>query len=255
MAVDAQSLVRRAARGTTWAQFVDYMSPALYEVMPLRSIFVQGKEFISNGLDSARFAQARQQVEAWLQDQGGGIQLGAGSKRDGEQCLSDLREDARRAIGQQILELYFGQIFTSDHAILDLRAESFAAAEEGILWRPRSIYLEWQPEFLRGLRDLYAGFYLDDDPRFERGLDGLNLEEAGDLLVSHLGNGDQRSVRFEMSVFQSSFHQMFLRCRDRGISLHRNFVALGTYLVCLYHVLETLDLELDVRAAFERIHA
>lgn len=255
MAGRAQSLVRRAARGTTWAQFVDYMSPALYEVMPLRSIFAQGKEFIANGLDSARSAQAQKHVENWLADQGSVIRLGSGSKGDGEQRLAELEEDARRSVGQRILELYFGQIFASNRAILDLRAESFAAAEEGILWRPRSIYLEWQPEFLGGLRDLYAGFYLDDDPRFERGLVALNLEGAGDLLVSHLGDGDQRSVRFEMTVFQSSFHEMFLRCRDRGISLHRNFVALGTYLVCLYDVLETLDLEFDVRHAFERIHA
>ena len=162
MAGRAQSLVRRAARGTTWSQFVDYMSPALYEVMPLRSIFAQGKEFISNGLDSARFAQMRQRVEALLLAQGGVIKIDAGPKGDGEHRLTDLEEDARRAIGQRILELYFGQVFGHDGAILDLRAESFAAGQEGIVWRPRSIYLDWQPEFLGGLRSVYAGFYLDD---------------------------------------------------------------------------------------------
>jgi hypothetical protein len=80
----------------------------------------------------------------------------------------------------------------------------------------------------------------------------LGLQDSGDALVSHLGSGDQRSVRFETNAFHTSFHDTFLACRDRGVALHRNFLALGIYLVCLYDVLESLDLEFDVRGAFNR---
>lgn len=114
--------------------------------------------------------------------------------------------------------------------------------------------MEWQPEFLDGVRNLYGGFYLDDEARFAHGLEQLNLQDSGEALRHHLGSGDQRSVRFETSAFHSSFHDTFVTCRERGVALHRNFLALGIYLVCLYDVLEVLDLEFDVRGAFERVH-
>lgn len=255
MAKGASGWVRRAARGTAWAPFVDYASPALYEVMPIPALFRQGKEFIANGLDGERFRQTQQEIEAVLRERGLRIAFGGPSGgRDGDP-LSSLDEPARRSSGQQILELYFAQVFASGAAILDLRTSSFSVDDNGgLTWRPRAFYVEWQPEFLSGLRDLYGGFYLDDDARFQRGLVTLELEHAGDLMLSHLGGDDQRKVRFEMSTFQSSFHEMFLRCRDRGVSLHRNFIALGIYLVCLYEVLESLDLEFDVRDAFERAY-
>jgi hypothetical protein len=159
----------------------------------------------------------------------------------------------RRRTGDRILEIYFTQIFAGEETILDLRADSFSASEGSKLhWRPKAFYVQWQFDFLKGLRDLYAGFYLDDEPRFKSGLHQLGLQDSGDALVSHLGSGDQRSVRFETSAFHTSFHDTFLACRDRGVALHRNFLALGIYLVCLYDVLESLDLEFDVRGAFER---
>lgn len=254
MAKGAGSWVRRAARGTSWAQFVDYASPALYEVMPISALFRQGKEFVANGVDGGRFREIQREIGAVLESRGLGIELGEAHGGDSRTALSSLSEPARRANGQRILELYFGQIFASEHAILDLRASSFSIVVDSgrLLWHPRSFYVEWQPEYLVGLRDLYAGFYLDDSSRFERGLVTLDLEHAGDLMLSHLGGEDQRKVRFQMGAFQSSFHEMFLRCRDRGVSLHRNFIALGIYLVCLYEVLESLDLEFDVRDAFEK---
>jgi hypothetical protein len=253
VAKGASSWVRRAAKGTAWAPFIDYASPALYEVMPVSALFRQGKEFIANGLDGRRFEEARQRVEAVLVDKEIAIRLRGAAAKGGLSPLSSLDEEGRRASGQRILELYFGQIFASHVTILDLRASSFSVDDAAWLsWDPRAFYVEWQAEFLSGLRDLYAGFYLDDDPRFQRGLVTLDLEHAGDLMLSHLGGDDQRRVKFEMGKFQSSFHEMFLRCRDRGVSLHRNFIALGIYLVCLYEVLESLGLALDVRDAFER---
>ena len=253
MARGVRDVIRRAAKGSSWSHFVDYASPALFEVMPLRALLEQGKEFVSNGSDARRYAKARETIASSLSARGVDVELGP--QNDGAEGLSplSLSEPLRRKTGNQILEIYFTQIFAGRDTILDLRADSFSASEGRTLrWQPKAFYVQWQPEFLTGLRNLYAGFYLEDDPRFESGLNQLGLQDSSDALFRHLGSADQRSVRFETSAFHSSFHDTFLACRDRGVALHRNFLALGIYLVCLYGVLESLDLEFDVRCAFER---
>ncbi|MGB5348834.1 MAG: hypothetical protein WBN10_04500 [Polyangiales bacterium] len=253
MAKGVRDVIRRAAKGSSWSHFMDYASPALFEVMPLRALLAQGKEFVSNGSDARRYAKVRESIASSLHARGLDVELG--TQDDNAKGLSPLglSEPFRRETGHRILEIYFTQIFAGLDTILDLRPDSFSTTEGSTLhWRPKAFYVQWQPEFVTGLRDLYAGFYLDDEPRFESGLLQLGLQDSGDALLSHLGSGDQRSVRFETSAFHTSFHDTFLACRDRGVALHRNFLALGIYLVCLYDVLESLDLEFDVRGAFER---
>ncbi len=253
MAKGVRDVIRRAAKGSSWSHFMDYASPALFEVMPLRALLAQGKEFVSNGSDARRYARVRDAIASSLHARG--LEVDLGPQDDGAESLSplSLSEPLRRETGHRILEIYFAQIFAGRDTILDLRADSFSTSEGSTLrWGPKAFYVQWQPDFLTGLRDLYAGFYLDEERRFESGLHQLGLQDSGDALLSHLGSGDQRSVRFETSAFHTSFHDTFLACRDRGVALHRNFLALGIYLVCLYDVLESLDLEFDVRGAFER---
>ncbi len=253
MAKGVRDVIRRAAKGSSWSHFMDYASPALFEVMPLRALLAQGKEFVSNGSDARRYAKVRENIASSLTARRLEVELAPQENNATGLVPSDLSEPLRRQTGDRILEIYFTQIFAGDDTILDLRADSFSASEGSKLhWRPKAFYVQWQSDFLTGLRDLYAGFYLDDQPRFESGLLQLGLQDSGDALVSHLGSGDQRSVRFETSAFHTSFHDTFLACRDRGVALHRNFLALGIYLVCLYDVLESLDLEFDVRGAFDR---
>lgn len=253
MAKGVRDVIRRAARGSSWSHFMDYASPALFEVMPLRALLAQGREFVSNGSDGRRYAKVRERIASSLRERGLDVELGAQDSQAKGLVPAEFSEEARRQTGIRILEIYFTQIFAGDEAILDLRGDSFSTSEGARLqWRPKAFYVQWQPDFLRGLRDLYAGFYLDQESRFEAGLLQLGLQDSGDTLVSHLGSGDQRSVRFETSAFHTSFHDTFLACRDRGVALHRNFLALGIYLVCLYDVLESLELEFDVRGAFER---
>lgn len=255
MAFGVRSLIGRAAKGTPWSHFLDYASPAFFEVMPARALFAQGKEFVANASSSERFAAVREQVSQSLRQREVDVELSSPGNRDPGASLSTLAESTRREMGHRILEIYFIQLLAGEHSILDLRSESFSSASGGALrWHPRAFYLRWEPAFLTGLRELYAGFYLDDQDRFESGLQALGLEGSGDVLLSHLGGNDQRNVRFDTRAFDSSFHETFLRCRERGVALHRNFVALGVYLVCLYDVLEFLAVPFDVRSAFEHAY-
>lgn len=253
MASGIGSLIRMAAKGTNWSDFLDYASPALFEVMPVRALSTQCRELISNGSDDERFSRALRSTAVCLRDRGIEVDVGRAASQDARRPLAGLAEGARREAGQRVLEIYFAQVFGNDQAILDLRAESFSCNDSAALsWNPRAIYVQWQPEFLDGLRDLYGGFYLEEPRRLERGLNQLGMNEGRDALLGLLGRDNPRGVRFDTAEFHRGFHDMFLRYRDRGVALHRNFLALGIYLVCVYNALESLELAFDVARAVER---
>ncbi len=235
-----------AVRGTEWSQFLDYVHPSFFEVMGLRDLAAQGQELAANLTDGRAFEQLRaDQAEALARR---GVDLRWGARPTG-----DADEDDARALGQRILEVYFAQLFASEAAILDLRGGRWAwpGDADAPAWSPRPLWIRWDPAFLDAVRDLYRGFYAGDDACFERGVSALHLGSAADVLRAHFGGGDQRAVVFDAKVFHSSFHDVFVRCRDEGVSLHRNFLALGLYLACLYDGLEGRG-ALDVRDAFER---
>ena len=119
MASRIGSLIRLAAKGTNWSDFLDYASPALFEVMPVRALSTQCRELISNGSDEARFTRALRSTAVCLRDRGIAVDIGSPAPREAQQPLTSLAEGARRQAGQRILEVYFGQVFGNDQAILD----------------------------------------------------------------------------------------------------------------------------------------
>jgi hypothetical protein len=248
----------RALRGTEWSQFADYVTPSFLDVVPLRHLVSQARSLLGNARDGPGFARLREEIGARLAERG--IALAIADSAGDARPVADagLDESARRQVGQRALEAYFAQIYTAEATILDLRAARFGIPL-GVdptlappIWFPRPFWIRWEPEFLAGVRDLYAGFYLDDDTRFAQGTEALDLQAAGAVLRRHFGAGDQRRVRFESRIFHSTFHDAFVCCRDAEVMLHPNFLALGVYLACLYDLLEALDLEFDVREAYER---
>ncbi len=251
-------LLLRWVRGTEWRWFLDFATPAFFDVMPLGALTSQVKGLVRAAADGKAFRRARAETEDALTERDIGIRIVADddaawrAASDGEPVPADA--DTRRRLGQRALELYFGQLFAGETSLLDLRAGRLVAArDEGPpLWAPRSAWARWDPGFLTAVRDLYAGFYRDDEARFDAGIAALGLEVAAPVLRDHFGAGDQRAVRFRTDDFRASFHEVFVRCRDAGQSLHPGFVPLGIALACLYDGLEALDVPLDVRDAFER---
>lgn len=253
MAPGVRSMVRLAVRGTSWSHLLDYLSPALFDVMPARDLIKQGRELMANRSDTGRFAETRRQVGDELASHGIEVHLADKRESTEEAELALLDGDGAREVGQRILAVYFGQIFLGDRAILDLRSRSFMLSEPKALhWHPSALYIEWEPRFLDAIRDLYVGFYLEDEGRFQRALESLDMADSADVLINLLGRDDPRNARFESAVFHAHFHEMFVSYRDRGTTLHRNFLALGVYLICLYDALECLGGGFDVRAAVER---
>jgi len=242
-----RALLVRAVQNTEWRQLLDFVSPSLFDVMPMRELLAQGRELGANAAGRS-FAGVRERAQARLDTADLAVRL------EPNRSLEPPVPSLRRALGQRALEVYFAQLLRGDEALLDLRFACWTQREPEAapVWAPRPLWLSWDPEFLGGVRDLYAGFYRDDDGAYARGVERLGLGDAGALLRQHFGEGDQRAVRFDSAAFQGTFHQVFVRCRDQGISLHRNFLALGVYLATLYDLLEGLDEAFDVRDAFER---
>ncbi len=207
----------RMLRATEWGQLLDFVSPAFFEVLAARGLAGASRDLIASTRDDA-----------------------------------GMREIAR---GQLVLRLYFEQILGAEAALLDLRGSRFAMRGDTLEWSPTRGCVGWDPAFLDAVRRMYRGFYTDDDAAFRAALAALHLEAAADLFLDHFGVGEQTAVRFEMAHFTRSFHAVFVRCRERGVRLHPNFVALGVYLGALYEHLEGLAVPLGARAAFAKATA
>ncbi len=251
-------LLLRWVRGTEWRWFLDFATPAFFDVMPLGALTNQVKGLVRAAADGKSFRRARTEIQRVLAEHGIEIRIVADDEDAWRAALAgepdSLDADARRVLGRRALELYFGQLFAGETSLLDLRAGRLMPAPDAgpPLWAPRSAWVRWDPEFLTAVRDLYAGFYRDDEARFDAGIEALGLAEAAPVLRDHFGAEDQRAVRFRTDEFRASFHEVFVRCRDAGQALHPGFVPLGIALACLYDGLEALDVPLDVRDAFER---
>ncbi len=235
-----------------WSALLDLV-PAGFDLLSTKQVAHQALELLSNAANTKRYTSVLGSTQAALRY----ARIPVLVEHDrGERPLvpyADLKRTQRRWLGQVILQLYFAQLFHGDTAVIDLWPSRLGIDAAGdAIWNPRPIYVRWDSTFVAALRDVYAGFFLDDSERFEEGLSRLGLGSAGGLLLRHLGQGNQRGVRFSSAHLQSTLREISeLRLGQPG-GLHRNFVAFGLYLASLHELLESLDCTLDVRSAFMR---
>ncbi len=235
--------------GDEWRPLLEFVSPTFFDVVPLRALLSQGRELVGNATDAPARARVEAEVGEALAARGLALRLSRGAKAGSS---ADAAATDTAARGQRVLELYFAQLYGAEACLLDLRQRSFVDGSDATLWSPGPYYLRWDPDFLDGVRTLYEGYYGADDAAFDAGLRTLGIADSKDLFQRHFGD-DPGSVRFDRAHFVSTFHDVFVRCRDRGVSLHRNFLPLGVYLATLHDHLGALGGgPFDVRSAFER---
>jgi hypothetical protein len=242
--------------GGDFAQWASFATPAFFSVMPTTPLWRSAKSLARGTRDPDRYARVVAARRALLARSLLTVTLESPAARS-----TPLPVDEARAVltlearATQVVELYFHQLLHGDTTLLDLREQAFgtqaAAARGQLAWHPASWLAEWDPDFIAALRQVYSGFYRDDASGFRAGLRALNLERAEGVFRQHFGDG-QRSVRFEVKHFVSTFHQVFVICRDAKLSLHADFLPLGLYLASLYDHLEHLGAAVDVNAAFEK---
>lgn len=226
----------------------DFVSPSFFDVVPARTLWGEGRRLLASRRDTTGFAQLIERMHPVVSGPPVGLEVVNPATLD-----PGPPDEAPKRRGETMLRLYFAQLAHLDVAALDLRYASFRWESDHLQWAPQPLSVQWDADFICGIRDLYAGFYRDDDALFQDAADRLNLTPAVDLFVEHFGAGDQRSVVFEQDAFKESFHSVFVRCRDAGQELDPGFISLGVMLGALYEHLSMLEVPLDVRGAFEAV--
>jgi hypothetical protein len=231
-----------------------FVSPAFFDVMPARALLARGKQLLSDSRDSAKIQQVvaqRAQALAPLMPE---LQL----RLPLEIAVPPLAPGTDPAgaswRGALVAELYFRQLFLDAPLLLDLRATAFSTDGRTLAWSPAAWIAELAPEFIEPLRDIYLGFYRQDDLRFRGGLKALNLAHSEDLFREQFGAG-QEQVLFRVRAFIDVFHRVFERCKQQRTSLHPDFLPLGIYLAALYDHEQELAVPVDVCAAFAKATA
>ena len=215
------------------------MIPGSFKVIPPWTMVRQGFELMVNANQARRFSSVVTEAQSNLRAVG--VPVIVKEHRGARPVLaaSKLTRSKRRWLGQLALELYFAQLFRSDSAILDLRPSRFGVDADGdAVWSPRPLYVQWDPPFLKALRDLYAGFFLGDGERFDEGVRDLGLGSSGPQIFGHLGDGNQRSVHFSSANLRSTLQQISAQRSARDPHFHSNFVAFGIYVSTLHDLLE-----------------
>jgi hypothetical protein len=223
--------------------------------MTTRNLARQSLDLLSNAANSRRFLSVLTSLQSHLR--AGSVPVLVKEHRSAPELLAheELSRSQRRWIGQLALELYFTQLFRSEVAVIDLWPSRFGVDTNGdAAWAPRPFYLRWDPVFRDGVRNIYAGFFLDDQTRFDRGVRQLGLGEASKALIAHFGDGNQRSVRFGPNTLKATLEAMSRHRATRDGQLHPNFAAFGLHLIALHELLGSLDMAYDVRAAFMRTY-
>jgi hypothetical protein len=218
-------------RNSDYASLAKILSPKLFSVVSPTSIVAVAKTLQAS----------RSQNTTWDQ-----IQKSHSQHLNARPALSPQDQ------GHWVLEIFFDQVMNQDHWILDLRSDAFIPDARGqIQWKPAQMFAKPDADFLKNVRELYRGFYLDLPDTFDQAVDHLGLSPARDTLRRHFGVGDQSQVRFNLSTFQKTFTEVLGICQKNGIELDRDFLILGLMLIGMYQNLEQLGCELNVRKVFE----
>lgn len=234
-------------RGTDWSKVADYLSPVLFQIVPPLSMAKQVQTLVAGYRNKAQFVDLKTTLGRQLAETNWAIDLAP--QGEGSSEGQDVR-GSTLPLGDRVLRLYFWQILSQDTAILDLRTKAWTERSPGVFgWDPAPLMITWDPDFLTAVRAMYRGFYQGDDALLDRGLEAIGLKPGKAVLLKHFG-ADQAKVAFDLAHFRSSFHDIFVACKDAKTRLHPNVLGLGAVLACLYEHLQSLGEAFDVRSAF-----
>lgn len=240
-------MLKQILSDSEWEDVKEFVSPKMFKILPAKTATRQFRSIVGNYFSRNGFKQAVAERQDWLDDKGLPIEVTAKSSGPlGGGALD----------GQQVLQLYFHQIYYGRKTLLDLRYRRFSPGEadasdgQKIEWAPQAYWIEWDRDFIEAARDLYLGFYQDDDARFEAGLDVMGLTCAKHTFLEHFGGGEQHKVSFRMERFIKTFRHTIRCCKEAEEESHPNLIPFGMYIVTLYDHLEQLGGEYDVRQAF-----
>ncbi len=247
-------------KNSEWAFLLDFVSPAFFKVIPPLELINNATALAKRTRDQALYQNVVGDLNSHFESNLPDVRIVMGTMtHKGEfpqSSVSDFSsadESVRKAVAARIVEIYFSQILAGRAVLLDVRLNRFARQDEKLLWSPAPLLGVFSDEFMQAMGELYTGYYGTQPERMKQALRTIGLDWAYDAFIAHFGEGDQTDVRFTMSHFVHTFHDIFMRCKTNRKNLRGEFVQLGVILGLMYESLETLGVSVDVRSAFFRV--
>jgi hypothetical protein len=247
-----------------FASLLDYISPAAFDVIDWKAALKKAGKISKELVFESNVERVKAQIAEHLPP---GLKF-ADKELFKEVSDNQFTRNSKKELGQNILVLYFRQIFLGPDVFLDFRKERFSrfeaeSGEQTLYWKPNGLWIEFNSEFLEGLRLLYKGFYEQNETALDRGLFILGLysetmthqakSELKGLLESHFGQGRTAPMKFEVAHFMTSFDNLFIFLKNNKLKLSEDFLFLGIYILTLYLHLEFLGDPFDVVAAYNHV--
>jgi hypothetical protein len=240
--------------------FLPYTSLSALKVIHTRQVIEQAIRVVQHSASQASRTRRASALADSVAAAGLGVQVAHAPV--GPLSASRLTPESRAAIGARVLSLYFHQLYGQTTWFLDLRPRHFAWNDETqtLSFFPSNLWYQPDPDFRRRVQSLYTGFYRRDRAALRAGLELYGWESRAEdgfwgrlesLLREHFGPGDSRQTRFHVAHFRATFDAIFQEAARSRAKLHPGLTFLGVELVGLYLTLESLQVPLDPRSAFE----
>lgn len=166
-------------------------------------------------------------------------------------------------VAQRVIHLYFAQLFSPHGCFLDLRSQNFASDHPYLLWNPTGLWVKFSPKFQEGMINIYDGFYLGNEEVYRSGLmkigimkDEWHLEDKNELSAifkSQFGSSIDEAVSFNLETFKNSMLKISEFLIHKKITITKDFLYLGIYLVTMYSFLEESGQKIEVKNEYLKI--
>jgi len=257
---------------TSWAarlapepfrDFLPYTSASALKVIHRAQVLRRSIEVARHVADQHARSRAAKLLQDSLHAAGLDTDLRVLSEPSAGLDAAELSERERGMIGERVLSLYFHLLHWDGPLFLDLRPRHFlwVAERNQLCFFPSSLWCAPDADFTQRLRALYAGFYRGDKQALARGIelyrwdcspsDGFT-ERIEHLLRRHFGAAGASTTHFSIAHFRATFDAIFEEVAASDAKLHPDLTFLGVELVGLYLTLESLNVPLDAKRAFER---
>ncbi len=231
-----------------WAKALDFLSPSFFEVVPTLGMTRLMGQLSRNYLNRSLTATTRQQWATLAPLLDPSLSMTGTTKPSPGDAWS-VRDPHSQ--GQALLKLYFAAVISPTAFFLDLRSEQFHVGAMSIEWQPKPWIHSWSADFQKAMQSIYQGFYEDRSDLFRQGLSELNLQHAEQLFLQIFGDVRDQAVLFRLDQFQTSFHQVFVSCRNNKTQIHPEFLPLGLLLFGLYEHAQRLGVPLHAKLAWQ----
>jgi hypothetical protein len=165
-----------------------------------------------------------------------------------------------KSCGTRLLTLYFVQLFSRDGIFLDLRPQHFEEESSILKWHPTGLWTQLDEGFRQGLLKVYEGFYLENDDLYYQGLEEIGLlspsfgkddkQQLGDLFRAQFGGALDMEMRFDLEHLKNSIVGLSNFMLQKKVTISKDFLYLGIYLVTLYATLEKLGESYPVKEIY-----